>query len=86
MDSPDLDDGALLRRARVGANALAAFFRRHSRACGPSLPSDCGDPECARDSASLSSWRVAGMRVIGYTTVTLLPRLPGLVPVENTAA
>jgi hypothetical protein len=32
MDSPELDDSALLRRARVDANAFGAFYRRHARA------------------------------------------------------
>jgi RNA polymerase sigma factor (sigma-70 family) len=49
MHSPGLDDSELLRRARVDANAFAAFYRRHARAVYRSLLSDCGDPDVALD-------------------------------------
>jgi len=49
MDSPDLDDSELLRRARVDANAFGAFYRRHARAVYRSLLTDCGDPDVALD-------------------------------------
>jgi RNA polymerase sigma-70 factor (ECF subfamily) len=49
MESPGPDDGELLRRARVDANAFGAFYRRHARAVYHSLLSDCGDPEVALD-------------------------------------
>src|SRR4051812_12385738 len=47
MHSPGLDDSELLRRARVDANAFAAFYRRHARAVYRALLSDCGDPDVA---------------------------------------
>jgi RNA polymerase sigma-70 factor (ECF subfamily) len=49
MLSPGLDDSELLRRARVDADAFAAFYRRHARAVYRSLLSDCGDPDVALD-------------------------------------
>ena len=49
MHSPGLDDSELLRRARVDADAFAAFYRRHARAVYRSLLSDCGDPDVALD-------------------------------------
>jgi RNA polymerase sigma factor (sigma-70 family) len=49
MHSPGLDDSELLRRARVDANAFAAFYRRHARAVYRTLVSGCGDPDVALD-------------------------------------
>src|SRR6185295_562968 len=49
MLPPGLDDSELLRRARVDANAFAAFYRRHARAVYRSLLTDCGDPDVALD-------------------------------------
>jgi RNA polymerase sigma-70 factor, ECF subfamily len=49
MLPPGLDDSELLRRARVDANAFAAFYRRHARPVYRSLLSDCGDPDVALD-------------------------------------
>jgi RNA polymerase sigma-70 factor (ECF subfamily) len=49
MNSPDLDDTELLRRARADANAFGIFYRRHARAVYRSLLSGCGDPDVALD-------------------------------------
>src|SRR3954452_21348591 len=49
MHSSGLDDSELLRRARVDANAFAAFYRRHARAVYRTLVSGCGDPDVALD-------------------------------------
>ena len=49
MDSPELDDSELLRRARVDADAFGVFYRRHARAVYRSLLSACGDPDVALD-------------------------------------
>ena len=49
MLSPGLDDSELLRRARVDAEAFAAFYRRHARAVYRSLLNGCGDPDVALD-------------------------------------
>ena len=49
MDSPELDDSALLRRARGDAEAFGAFYRRHARAVYRSLLGACGDPDVALD-------------------------------------
>jgi RNA polymerase sigma-70 factor (ECF subfamily) len=49
MESPELDDSELLRRARVDADAFGVFYRRHARAVYRSLLSACGDPDIALD-------------------------------------
>ena len=49
MYSPGIDDSELLRRARVDADAFAAFYRRHAHPVYRSLLSGCGDPDVALD-------------------------------------
>jgi hypothetical protein len=82
MHSPGLDDSDPLRRAHVRANAFAIFSRGPARALFRSPGSPCvyGLPK--------RSARLVAIRIGGYERKSpkLFPRLPGLVPVRDTAA
>ena len=76
MHSPGLDDSELLRRARVDADAFAAFYRRHAHAVYRSLLSDCGDPDVALDlTAETFARALQSTRALSRRARRLGPRL-----------
>jgi hypothetical protein len=82
MHSPDLDDSESLRRPSVRANAFAAFSRRPAGALSRS-PGTLRVYGLPKRTARLVPMPIGGNE---RKSSKLLPRLPGLVPVGDTAA